>query len=147
MTDVRRFCSGQHSALRRWKNLITRSEKSKCRLCSNEEKSYDHLWFRYPVFDVDRQRLDVRVSLDELIRLPTKTRALLRIILMRTKHVMGSTFTKKFRKNTLADTVFGNPQEVILNWNILTDYDIASLVSFAPQNVFPACMLKNIKIS
>ncbi len=42
-TDPRRFRSGHHPALRRWKNLISRSEETMCRLCDPEEEPYDHL--------------------------------------------------------------------------------------------------------
>ncbi len=51
------------------------------RLCDNEEESYDHLWLRCPVFDADRQRLDLGASPDELVRLLAKTQTLLTIIL------------------------------------------------------------------
>ncbi len=51
-----------------------------CRLCDNEEESYDHLWLRCPAFDADRQRLDLGASLDELVRLPERAQGLLRII-------------------------------------------------------------------
>ena len=80
-TDLRRFRSGHHPALRRWKNLINRSEETRCRLCAEEEESYDHLWLRCPAFDADRQRLDLGASLDKLVRLPARAQALLRIIL------------------------------------------------------------------
>ncbi len=83
MTDLRRFRSGHHPALRRWKNLISRSEETTGRLCDNEEESYDYLWLRCPAFDADRQRLDLGASLDELVRLPERAQALLRIILRR----------------------------------------------------------------
>ncbi len=82
-TDRRRFRSGNHPALRRWKNRISRSEETMCRLCDNEKESYDHLWLRCPAFDADRQRLDLGASLDELVRLPERAQALLRIILRR----------------------------------------------------------------
>ncbi len=68
--ELRRFRSGHHPALRRWKNLISRSEDTMCRLCDNKEESYDHLWLRSPAFDADRQRLDLGAPLDELVRLP-----------------------------------------------------------------------------
>ncbi len=54
-----------------------------CRLCDNEEESYDHLWLRCPVFDADRQKLDRGASPDELVRLLARAQALLRIILRR----------------------------------------------------------------
>ncbi len=54
-----------------------------CRLCDNEEESYDHLWLHCPAFDADRQRLDLGASLDKLVRLPERAQALLRIILRR----------------------------------------------------------------
>ncbi len=82
-TDLRRFRSGHHPALRRWKNLISRSEETMYRLCDNKEGSYDNLWLRCPAFDADRQRLDLGASLDELVRLPERVPALLRIILRR----------------------------------------------------------------
>ncbi len=55
-TDLRRFRSGHHPALRRWKNLISRSEETTCRLCDNVEEPYDHLWLRCPALDADHQR-------------------------------------------------------------------------------------------
>ncbi len=54
-----------------------------CRLCDNEKESYDHLWLRCPTFDPDRQRLDPGASLDELVCLPARAQALIRIILRR----------------------------------------------------------------
>ncbi len=54
-----------------------------CHLCDNEKESYNHLWLRCPTFDADRQRLDLKASLDVLVRLPVKEQALLRIILRR----------------------------------------------------------------
>ncbi len=54
-----------------------------CRLCDNEEESYDHLWLRCPAFDADCQGLDLGASLDELVPLPVRAKALLRIILRR----------------------------------------------------------------
>ncbi len=83
MTDLHRFHSSHHPALRRWKNLISRSEETMCRLGDNAKESYDHLWLRCPAFDADRQRNDLGVSLDELVRLPDRAQALLRIILRR----------------------------------------------------------------
>ncbi len=82
-TDLRRFRSGHHPALRHWKNLISRSGETTCRLCDNEEESYDDLWLRCPALDAHRQRLDLGASLDELVRLPAKAQALLRIMLGR----------------------------------------------------------------
>ncbi len=51
--------------------------------CNNndEEESYDLLWLRCPAFDADRQRLDLGASIDELVGLPARAQALLRIIL------------------------------------------------------------------
>ncbi len=54
-----------------------------CRLCDNEEESYGHLWLRCLAFDADRQRLDLGASLNELVRLPERAQALLKIILRR----------------------------------------------------------------
>ncbi len=48
-----------------------------CRLCDNEEESFDHLWLRRPAFDADRLRLDVGASLDELVRLLARAQTLL----------------------------------------------------------------------
>ncbi len=86
-TDLRRFRSGYHSAVRRYKNLINRWEETTCRLCDTEEESYDHFWLRCPAFDADGQRLNLGASLDELIRLPAKAQALLRIILRRLRWI------------------------------------------------------------
>ncbi len=82
-TDLRRFRSDHHPALRRWKNLISRSEETMCRRCDNEEESNDHLCLRCPAFDADRQRLDLGAPPDELARLSERAQALLRIILRR----------------------------------------------------------------
>ncbi len=62
------------------KNLINRSEETRCRLCANEEESCDYLWLHYLAFDADSQRLDLGASLDELIHLEAKANAFLRII-------------------------------------------------------------------
>ncbi len=70
--ELRRLRSGHHPALRRWKSLINRSEATMCRLCDNEEESYDHLWLRCQAFDADCQRLDLGASLDALVCLPAK---------------------------------------------------------------------------
>ncbi len=79
-TDLRRFRSGHYPTLRRWKNLINRSEETMCHLCDNEEESYDHLWLRCPAFDAGCQRLDLWASLGDIARLRVRSQALLRII-------------------------------------------------------------------
>ncbi len=68
MTHLRRFRSGHHPALRRRQHLITRSEEATCRICNDEDETYDQLWLRCPVFDADRKRLDFGVSIDKLTR-------------------------------------------------------------------------------
>ncbi len=52
-----------------------------CHWCDDEDESLDHLWLRCPDFGADRQRLDLRASLAEIVRLPERPKALLRIIL------------------------------------------------------------------
>ncbi len=54
-----------------------------CHLCDNKDESYDHLRLRCPAFYADRQRLDLGAFLEELVRLPERAQALLRIILRR----------------------------------------------------------------
>ncbi len=71
-TDLRRFRSGQHFALRRWKKLINGSEYTRCRLCDNKAESYDHFWLRCPAFDANHQKLDLGTSYGELIRFQQK---------------------------------------------------------------------------
>ena len=83
MTHLRRFRSGHHPALRRWQQLINRSEEATCRICNDEDETYDHLWLRCPAFDADRMRLNLGVSIDELTRFPLRAQALLWIILRR----------------------------------------------------------------
>ncbi len=80
-TELRRFRSGNHPAIRRWKSLINRSEETMCHVCDNVEESHDHLWLRCPAIDEDRQRLDLGVYLAELVRLQARAQVLLRIIL------------------------------------------------------------------
>ncbi len=76
MTHLRRFRSGYHPALRRWQHLIDRSEEATCRICNDEDETYDHLWLRCPTFDADRKRLDLGASIDELTRFPVPAQAL-----------------------------------------------------------------------
>ncbi len=83
MTHLRRFRSGHHPALRRWQHLINRSEEATCRLCNDEDETYDYLWLRSPAFDADRKRLDLWESIDEPTRFPTRAQTLLWIILRR----------------------------------------------------------------
>ncbi len=83
ITLLRRSRSEPTPALRCWQNLINRSEEATCRICNDEDDTYDHLWFRYPAFDTDRKRLDLGESIDELTRFPMRAQALLWIILRR----------------------------------------------------------------
>ncbi len=78
-----------------------------CRLCDNEEESYDHLWLRCPAFDADRQRLNLGASLDELVRLPERAQALLRIIL-------GVMMKKKKNNNNLPCYFSGRSPSICL---------------------------------
>ncbi len=80
ITHLRCFRSGHHPALRRWQHLINRSEDAMCRICNDEDETYDHLWLRCPAFDADRTRLDLGESIDELTRFPTRAQTLLWII-------------------------------------------------------------------
>ncbi len=66
MTPLRRFRSGHHPALRRWQHLINRSEEATCRICNDEDETYDHLWLRCPAFDAERLRLDLGESIENL---------------------------------------------------------------------------------
>ncbi len=83
MTHLRRFRSGHHPALHRWQHLINRSEEATCRICNDEDLTYDHWWLRCPAFDADRKRLDLGLSINELTRFPMRAQALLWIILRR----------------------------------------------------------------
>ena len=40
-----------------------------CRLCAEEEESYEHLWLRCPAFIAERQRLGLGRAFDELVRI------------------------------------------------------------------------------
>ncbi len=75
MTHLRRFRSGHHAALRRWQHVINRSEEATCRICNDEDETYDHLLLCCPAFDTDRKRLDLVESIDELTRYPTRAQA------------------------------------------------------------------------
>ncbi len=83
MTHLRHFRSGHRPALRRWQHLINRSEEATCRICNDEDETYDHLWLCCPAFNADRKRLDLGVSIGELTRFPTRAQAGLWIILRR----------------------------------------------------------------
>ncbi len=76
MTHLRRFRSGHHPALRRWQHLTNRSEEATCRICNDEDDTYDHLLLRCPAFDADCKRLDLGVSIDELTCFPMRAQAL-----------------------------------------------------------------------
>ena len=45
-TDLARFLSGHHHALRRWQHLVAVAEDADCRLCGEEVESAEHLWLR-----------------------------------------------------------------------------------------------------
>ena len=82
-TDLIRFRCGHHPHLRRWQHMTGMSDTDSCRLCAEEEESSEHLWLRFPAFIANRQRLGLRRTFDELVRLPCASLALLRIIFRR----------------------------------------------------------------
>ena len=82
-TDLIRFRCGHHPHLRRWQHMTGMSLTDSCRLCAEEEESSEHLWLRCPAFIAERQRLGLRRTFDELVRLPCASLALLRIIFRR----------------------------------------------------------------
>ena len=76
-TDLIRFRCGHRQ------HMTGMSETDSCRICAEEEKSSEHLWFRCPAFIAERQRLGLGRTFDELVRLPCASLALLRIIFRR----------------------------------------------------------------
>ena len=48
------------------------SETDSCRLCAEEEESSEHLWLRCPAFIVERQRLGLGRTFDELCAPPMR---------------------------------------------------------------------------
>ena len=80
-TDLIRFRCGHHPNPhhRRWQHMTGMSEMDSCRLCAAEEESSEHPWLRCPAFIVERQRLGLGMTVDELVRLPCASLALLRI--------------------------------------------------------------------
>ena len=81
--DLIRFRCGHHPHLRRWQHMTGMSETDSCRLCTDEEESFEYLWLRRPVLIAERQRLGLGRTFDELVRLPCASLALLRIIFRR----------------------------------------------------------------
>ena len=47
-TDKTNFCSGQHTALRRWQGLTGKAVTHTCRPCREEKESMNHLLLQYP---------------------------------------------------------------------------------------------------
>ena len=82
-TDLNRFRYGHYLHLRRWQHMTEMSETESCRLCAEEEESFEQLWLRCPAFIAERQRLGLGRTYDELVRLPCASLALLRIIFRR----------------------------------------------------------------
>ena len=82
-TDLIRFRCGHHPHLRRWQHMTGMSETDSCRLCAEEEESSKQLWLRCPAFIVERQRLGLGRTFEELVRLPCASLVLLRIIFWR----------------------------------------------------------------
>ena len=82
-TNLIRFRCGHHPHLRRWQHMTGMSETDSCRLCAEEEESFEHLWLRCHAFIAERQRLGLGRTFDELVRLPCASLALLRIIFRR----------------------------------------------------------------
>ena len=76
-TDLIRFRCGLHPHLQRWQHMTGMSETDSCRLYAEEEESTESLWLRYHAFIAERQRLGLGRTLDELVRLPCASLALL----------------------------------------------------------------------
>ena len=79
-TDLARFHSGHHPALRCWQHLAGISEDVVCRLSGEGVKSAEHLWLRCPALLVERHHSDLGHTMNELIRLPCAALALLKTI-------------------------------------------------------------------
>ena len=94
-TDLIRFRCGHHPHLQRWQHMTGMSETDSCRLCAEEEESSEHLWLRCPAFIVERQRLGLGRTFDELVRLPCTSLALLRIIFRRLRSLHNSNNNNK----------------------------------------------------
>ena len=82
-TDLARFRSGHHNALRHWQHLVGIFEDAVCRLCGEGVEFAEHLWLRCPALLVERHHSDLDHAMDELVRLPRAAISLLRIILRR----------------------------------------------------------------
>ena len=82
-TNLIRFRCGHHPHLRRRQHLPEMSDTNSCLLCAEEEESSENLWHRCPAFIAERQRLGLGRTIDELVRLPCASLALLRIVFRR----------------------------------------------------------------
>ena len=82
-TELARFCSGHHPALRRWQHLVGISEDAVCRLCGEAVVSVENIGLRFPALLVERNHSDLGHTMDEHVRHPCEALALLRIILRR----------------------------------------------------------------
>ena len=82
-TDMARFHSVHHPALRRWQHLMRISEDAVCQLCGEEVESAEHIWLGFPARLVERHHSDLGHTTDELVRLPRAAKAHLMIILRR----------------------------------------------------------------
>ena len=78
-TDLARFHSGHHPALRHWQQLVGISEDAVCRLCGEEVEASEHLWLRCPAILVERHHSDLGHLMDVLFRFPRAAVALRRI--------------------------------------------------------------------
>ena len=52
-TDLTRFRSGHHLALRRRRHLEGVSKEAVCLLCGEEVESVEHIWLKYPALMVE----------------------------------------------------------------------------------------------
>ena len=82
-TDLARFHSVRHPALRHWQHLLGISKDAVSRLCGEEVESAGHIWLRCPARLVERHHSDLGQTMDEHLNLPRAALALLRIILRR----------------------------------------------------------------
>ena len=80
-TNLVRFRSGHHPALRRWLHSVRVSEDDVRRLSGEEVESAEHAWLQCPALLVESHHSGIGHTMDELVRLPRAASALLRIIL------------------------------------------------------------------
>ena len=115
-TDLIRFRCGHHPHLRRWQYMTGMSETDSFRLCAEEEESSEHLWLRWPAFIVERQRLGLGRTFDELVRLPCASLALLRIIFRRLRWLQQQQQQQPYRRNNLTDSMLTEQTPDLLDY-------------------------------